>query len=217
MTQPTLTTPRRFQKVPTHDTTVWRAGQAYASALLGAAKSAGQLEAVVGELESLVHDVFDKLPKLEALLSSQFVEQEAKVAMLERAFKGKATPVFLNFLRVVANHGRLDLLRIILLNAHDQLDGLLNRVRVLVSTATALDASAEQRIAGEIRGRLKREPILDKQVHPELIGGIVLRVGDTVYDGSIATRLELIREQMIHRSVHEIQSRRDRFSSAEGN
>jgi F-type H+-transporting ATPase subunit delta len=45
----------------------------------------------------------------------------------------------------------------------------------------------------------------------------VLRVGDTVYDGSVATRLARIRDQMIDRSVHEIQSGRDRFGSAEGN
>ena len=53
-------------------------------------------------------------------------------------------------------------------------------------------------------------------VRPELIGGLVMRVGDTVYDGSISTRLNKLRQQMIDRSVHEIQSRRDRFRSPEG-
>ena len=45
----------------------------------------------------------------------------------------------------------------------------------------------------------------------------MLRVGDTVYDGSVATQLAQMREQMINRSVHEIQSRRDRFRHPDGN
>ena len=49
-----------------------------------------------------------------------------------------------------------------------------------------------------------------------LIGGVVLRVGDTVYDGSVATQLQRTRRQMISRSIHEIQSGRDRFSSPAG-
>ena len=52
---------------------------------------------------------------------------------------------------------------------------------------------------------------------PSLIGGVVLRVGDTVYDGSVARQLEQVREQMIDRSVHEIQSRRNRFGHSAGN
>ena len=58
---------------------------------------------------------------------------------------------------------------------------------------------------------LDGEPVLETLEDPELIGGVVLRVGDTVFDGSVARQLEQLREQMIDRSVHEIQSRRDRF------
>jgi len=61
------------------------------------------------------------------------------------------------------------------------------------------------------------EPVLVRVVDPDLIGGIVFRVGDTVYDGSVASRLEQLRQQMIHRSVNEIQRRRDRFSSTARN
>ena len=52
---------------------------------------------------------------------------------------------------------------------------------------------------------------------PALIGGAVLRVGDVVYDGSIANQLQIIRQEMIDRSVDEIQSRRDRFRNPAGN
>jgi F-type H+-transporting ATPase subunit delta len=75
----------------------------------------------------------------------------------------------------------------------------------------------QQQLSETLRGMLGGQPVLVVNTRPELIGGIVLRVGDTVYDGSVATRLARIRDQMIDRSVHEIQSGRDRFGSAEGN
>jgi F-type H+-transporting ATPase subunit delta len=209
-----LTTPRKFSKLPTYDTGRWRTAIVYAQALIAAAQEAGSVTPVIQEFDSFVDDVLDKLPKLEAVWSSGFVNEEAKEVMIDKAFAKSASPVFLNFLKVVARHGRLDMLRLIHLTAHEEYSKAMGRVRVMVSTAEPLDAPAEQKIEQEIKGRLGLQPVLEKQVHPELIGGIVLRVGDRVYDGSIATQLKRLREKMITRSVHEIQSRRDRFSSA---
>jgi F-type H+-transporting ATPase subunit delta len=73
------------------------------------------------------------------------------------------------------------------------------------------------RIKQQLRDMLGGEPTLVRVVDPDLIGGVVLRVGDTVFDGSVAMRLARVRGQMINRSVHEIQRRRDRFSHPAGN
>ena len=86
-----------------------------------------------------------------------------------------------------------------------------DRVRVRLITATALDADVLERVTGQLRAALGGEPRLQMLVQPGLIGGAVVRIGDTVYDASIATQLETLRQKMIDRSVHEIQSRRDRF------
>ncbi len=208
-----LTTPRKFTKLPTSDTVEWRAAFVYAQALVAAAQEAAAADNVAQEFDSFIDDVLDKLPQLEAVWESSFVDENSKEAMLQKALGDRASPVFLSFLKVVTRHGRLSMLRLIHLAFHEELNRLHNRVRIMVSTAEPLDGIAEERISQEIRTRLKKEPVLEKQVHPELIGGIVLRVGDRVYDGSIATQLERLREQMLTRSVHEIQSRRDRFSS----
>jgi F-type H+-transporting ATPase subunit delta len=209
-----LTTPRRFTKLPTYDTGMWRTAVVYAEALIAAAEKAGVAEAVVQEFDSFVDDVLEPLPKLEAVLTSNFVEEEVKVKMLEKALSGKASPVFLSFLKVLTRHGRLDMLRLVHLTTHEEYDRVKKRMRVMVSTAEPLDADAEQAIVQEIRNRLNLQPIVDRQVRPELIGGMVLRIGDKVYDGSIATQLARLREQMVTRSINEIQSRRDRFSTA---
>ncbi len=86
------------------------------------------------------------------------------------------------------------------------------------STRSAAFARFREVIASlQRRHALGAEPLLTRVVDPELIGGAVLRVGDTVHDGSIANQLEKLRQQMIDRSVHEIQSRRDRFRDPAGN
>ena len=60
---------------------------------------------------------------------------------------------------------------------------------------------------------LRREPVLELTVDPTLLGGLVVRVGDNLFDGSVRTRIDTLRKQLIERSSHEIQSGRDRFSS----
>jgi F-type H+-transporting ATPase subunit delta len=186
----------------------------YARALLAATEAVQQSAAVLDELDSLVADVLDKLPQLDAVLSSALVTPEEKGRLLERAFKGQGSSVLLDFLHVVAQHGRLAYLRQIRGQARRLYGEMQGRVRVEVRTATPLDEQLAGRIADQLRQMLGAQPQLEQVVDPRLIGGLVLRVGDTVLDGSVATRLAGVREQMINRSVHEIQRGRDRFSTA---
>ncbi len=189
-------------------------GALYAKALLSATEAAGQTESVLLEFDSLIANVIDRQPKFESVLASGVVPAEEVVGVIDRAFAGRASPLFLNFLRVLASHGRLKNLRATHKAAHELYNKLRGRVQVRVTTATNLREEMATHIAGAIRGALGREPVLERRVDPDLIGGLVLQIGDTVYDGSVATQFERLRVQMLDRSVHEIQSRRERFSSA---
>ena len=97
---------------------------------------------------------------------------------------------------------------------HDEHRG---RIRVQMATAAPLEDAIATNLSAVLHKMLGGEPQLEHSVDPELIGGVVLRVGDTVYDGSVARQLDQVREHMITRSVHEIQSRRDRFRHPGGN
>lgn len=184
---------------------------AYARALLGATESAGQTQPVLDELDEFVAGVLDQLPQLDAVLSSPLVSAEEKSGLLDRALKDKASALLLNFLHVLAQHGRLNILRQIRSQARQLYGQMLGRVRVEVRTATPLDEQLTGRIRDQLKELLKAEPELNPVVDPSMIGGLLLRVGDTVLDGSVATRLARLREQMINRSIHEIQRRRDSF------
>jgi F-type H+-transporting ATPase subunit delta len=194
------------------DTGQQQVGVLYARSLLAATEAAGQTEAVLAEFDAFVTEVLDKLSGLENVLASALIPAEDKIALLDKALAGKASTLFLNFLKVTANHGRLDCVRAIRRAAHEVYNQLRGRITVTVRSATPLDAASEQQVTDRLRNLVRGEPQLVREVDPDLIGGLVIRVGDTVYDGSVARQLAQLRQQMIDRSVHEIQSRRDRFS-----
>ena len=198
------------------DVGVGHIANVYAAALLGATEKAGNSADVLAEYQSLVDDVLARQPQFAAVLASGLISHDEKVGIIDRAFGGAMTPMLVNFLKVVSHHGRLDCLGAIYRRARELYDEAQGRVRVRLTTVARPEAAQEDRIAAALRAALGAEPILESVSDPELIGGAVLRIGDTVYDGSIANQLESIRQQMIDRSVHEIQSRRDRFRDPAG-
>ena len=189
----------------------------YAKALMHTAERAGTTAAVIEEFDAVVREVLDGFPKLETVLTSALVSPEEKSAVLDRVLKDRASPLLVNFLKVVARHGRLDCLRAIHQQAQAFYDKLRNRILVRLWTATPLDPAALERLAQSLRAKLGGEPLFQQETDPSLIGGAVLRIGDTVYDGSVANQLQNLRQKVIENTAHEIQSRRDRFRNPAGN
>ena len=188
-----------------------RIATVYAEAFLGAAAKEGPIPERIDELDSLVADVLDRFPALETVLASALVSHEEKVGLVDRLLGSRASPHLLRFLKVVSRHGRLDCLRAIQREVHRGYERRQGRVSVRVTTATPLEDAAADRIVESLRKTLEGEPVLRRVVDPGVLGGVIVRVGDTVYDASLAAQLETLRQQIIDRSAHEIQSRRDRF------
>ncbi|HEY2840801.1 MAG TPA: ATP synthase F1 subunit delta [Pirellulales bacterium] len=189
----------------------------YAKALLAATAASGQSGAALDELSAIQRDVFQAYPKLSEILASAFIDVDEKLGILDRTFGGRVSPVVMNFLKVLAKHDRLAVLKDLIQVARDLYIKQQGQLSVEVTTATPLSDSQTAQIQQQLRALLGAEPVLSPQIKPELIGGVVLRVGDTVYDGSVAAQLADMRGRIINRSVHEIQSRRDRFSNSAGN
>jgi F-type H+-transporting ATPase subunit delta len=202
---------------PTSDVGAQRVAHVYAEALLNAAEKPGQTEGVLEELHSLVHDLFPAKPELEAFLASGAVGRDRKAHLIQAVFDKRASDVFTNFLLVLNQHERLDLLRPILTAALEIRDQRARRIRVQVRSAVPLPEDQANRLRQRIREAFQLEPIVQSQVDPDLLGGVVVKVGDWLYDASVRSRLESIRNQLIAKGSHEIQSRRDRFSIASGN
>ncbi|MCS6976960.1 MAG: ATP synthase F1 subunit delta [Gemmatales bacterium] len=190
-----------------------RVAKVYAEALLNAAEKRNQAQEIWEELDSLVTDIFAAKPELEVFLSSGAIGRNAKENVLRKVFEGRASELFLNFLMVLNRHDRLNLLRAVRQSYRDLMNARARRIVVQVRTAAPMEEDQRQRLIDNIRESLHLEPVLEERVDPDLLGGLVLRVGDQMFDGSVRTRLLKLREKLRERSSHEIQSRRDRFSA----
>lgn len=199
------------------DTDAQQVGKLYSRAFLGAAQKAGQTEELLEELGSLVDDVLDKNPAFARMFGSQVMPHDEREAMIDRVFRDRASQLMVNFLKTLSKHGRLGNLRAIRTEAQDLYDQQQGRIKVIVTTALPLEDEVKSAIADAVRQRTGGEPVLIERTRPDLIGGVVVQIGDTLFDGSVAARLRRMREKMIDRSVHEIQSRRDRFRTTDGN
>jgi F-type H+-transporting ATPase subunit delta len=179
-----------------------RIARVYAESLLGAANQSHQADQVLDELGSLVDEVFRAGPLFEEFLTTSAIGRKPKAEALHKAFEGKASELFLNFLLVLNDHQRLDLVRPILRAARELRDERAGRLPVLVTSAAPLPDDQREQLLHDLRQRYDKEPVLTTRVDPALLGGLVVRVGDWLYDGSVRTRLETIRKQLIERGTH---------------
>jgi F-type H+-transporting ATPase subunit delta len=198
------------------DVTAQRVARVYAESLLDAAEKQHAAEAILQELDSLVHDIFRQDPRFEQFLASFAIGREPKAHVLDTVFRGRASDLVLHFLLVLNQHERLELLRPIVRAYRDLFDERTHRVRVAVRSAVPLADDHRQRLLQQLHEAFHFEPILEEGIDPDLVGGMTVRVGDWVYDASVRSRLEAIRDQLISRSSYEIQSGRNRFSDHAG-
>ncbi len=195
------------------DTGTQRVARVYAEALYRAAQQHGQVDELLEQLEALVGGAFGKDSQLEAFLTSGAVGRARKADVIEKGFRGRADDLLVNFLLVLNDHERLGILRSLVSVYRELRDERSGHVRVRVESAVPLADDQRRRLGDRLKSILNKEPVLETKVNPDLLGGVVVQVGDLVMDHSVRTQLDDLRNQILERSSHEIQSGRDRFRS----
>jgi F-type H+-transporting ATPase subunit delta len=191
-------------------------GRVYAEALLNAADKRGTVDDVKAELHELVVETFRRQPEFEDFLSSGAISKDTKQKVIKDVLEGKVSELFFNTLMVLNEHYRLGLLRAVHLVFNQLYDQRHRRVPVRITTAVPLPDDQRDRLVSFFRDSLKLEPVLHTTVDPDILGGMMIRLGDWLLDRSVRTKLKAIEKELIARSTHEIQSRRDRFSHTAG-
>ena len=166
-------------------------GLLYAKALLGAAGS--NVDSVVSELEAVVGECLDKHPNLETALASPRINQEQKESLLDRIFSGRVDATLLNFLKVLCRRDRIASLRAIQATATEMREEQLGKQRVLVTSAQPLTDEQRNNIASALKTAYGKESVLVEKIDETLLGGVVLRIGDEVLDGSVLGKMDSIR------------------------
>lgn len=166
----------------------------YARAVFGIAREKGELDAWLADLAT-IRDVLER-PELAPLLRDPSVSPAEK----RQTVRNSLPPLEqqrLNLVYLLIDRGRTDLIGDIL----EELGRMVNQVRGIevaeVTTAVPLtkeQAEAVARRLGELTGK---EVTLHRAVDPAIVGGIVARVGDKLIDGSVKSRLSLLRERLV--------------------
>jgi len=191
-----------------------RLSKIYAQAIIEAADRKQCRREVIEELGAMVRDVLPKVPKAALVFDSPKVTPEEKSAVINRICAGHVLPTTLHALHVLTRHGRLGMLSHVVAAAERLADELEGRRQATFTTAVQLDAAEQSQIVASVEQSIGANVSPTFIVNPELIGGLIVRIADTVYDHSVATSLVRLRARLKQRSIHEIQYGRDRLGTA---
>jgi F-type H+-transporting ATPase subunit delta len=184
----------------------------YAKAFLTATSSQDQA-ALVEELDSLVGDVLDKFREFDFRLTSSVLSHEEREVLIDNVLGSRASVPVVNLLKTLSQNGRQILVRPVVAAIHKLVGEMRGEYEVRVYVPSELSTELTDGLRQALQSRLGVNAEFHFHVKPELIGGMVVQVGDTVFDGSVRTTLERARRQMVESAVAAIESRPDKFMS----
>jgi F-type H+-transporting ATPase subunit delta len=178
------------------DTTIARN---YAEALLALAKKADDLQAW-GRLIDDVAAAMQRDERLYNFLAAPQVSADQKNAVLAKAYEDRAPRLFLRYLQRLVQNRRQMLIPVIANEYRDLVDEVEGRIHAEVTLATPADEEQRASIARQLTQKLGRPVVPQVRVNPNILGGIIVRIGDRVMDGSVRKRLGILRGRMLARA-----------------
>jgi F-type H+-transporting ATPase subunit delta len=168
----------------------------YAKALFEVASEGGELEKVNKELIAL-QEILEKHPELIMIFNHPAIEMREKQALLGELFRNKSfSPVLKLFLEQVIKNGRLTLLEEIFKTYQEMLNSHQRRLGVEVDSAFPLLEEERLLLERRLSAKFNKKLELILKVDKALLGGIRIKVADTLYDGSLKGRLGVLKEAL---------------------
>ena len=171
------------------------AARRYALALTQEAASLGQSAAVDADVVFL-GETLDNSRELVLLFQSPVVPREKKENVLKALFTDRVSPLTMRFLHLLVSKQREALIPAVVEAVRRLRDTASGTVEAHVRTAKPLSDAETATLQASLEARAGAPVRLAVTVRPELIGGLVVRVGDVVYDRSVRHQLDVLREQL---------------------
>jgi F-type H+-transporting ATPase subunit delta len=175
------------------DTTVARS---YAAALFELGEKHGAHDELALGLNTLT-SLLDADPLIRTFVETPKLDVQRKQRVLRGALEHRVSPLFMNFLLVVLRKRRQRLLRDMAREYGALLDEKMNRVHTQVTLAHEPDDATEERIRNELSRILGKTVVPHVHVNPDIVGGIIVRYGDRVLDGSLRRQLLGLRHRLV--------------------
>jgi F-type H+-transporting ATPase subunit delta len=168
----------------------------YASALFAAASRAGKTDRVEEDLRSL-RTLWESSPRIPEALESPLVPADRKVEVIDKVLARELDSLTAEFLRLLVHKRREQILLAVDEEYRLRLDDARGLVRAQAVVAVPIDDTQRSGLVSGLSQRTGKQIELSIDVDPGIIGGVVVRLGDTVIDGSVRGALERLREQML--------------------
>ena len=170
--------------------------RSYAVTLFELARRQDGLDSFAEGMDTVI-GLLDQNPSFRVFLETPRIADREKKELLKRVF-GKVLPrPLLNFLQVTVDKRRQRLLGLMTEEFHALLDEHHGRTHVTVTVARELDPETLQTLSGKLSALLGTEAIPHIRVKPAVLGGVHLKTGDTVYDGTLRRRIKQLRKQLV--------------------
>lgn len=170
--------------------------RSYAAALFELGEKHNAHDELAAGLNTLV-SLLEADPIIRTFLETPKLDVQRKQRALRAALEGQVSPLFMNFVLLVLRKRRQRLLRDIAREYGGLLDEKMNRVHAQVTLAHEPDDATEERITRELSRILGKTVVPHVLVNPEILGGIIVRYGDRVMDGSLRRQLLALRHRLV--------------------
>ncbi len=177
----------------------------YSKALLMAAENSHILSQVADDMASIA-GLCRQSDDFLVFLQSTVIKTSSKKDTFNQIFKQKIHPLTLNFLLLLAENHRESKLPDICRDFHDMYREKQGIAPVVITTAFQLNNEIRQNITRYLQLKTGKKIELTEKVKPEIIGGLVLRIGDLQYDGSISNQLRKVREELSGKEIFELKN-----------
>ncbi len=171
----------------------------YAQALFLSSQEKSLLDEVEAELKMVVESI-EGSEDLSEIINGYLVPPEGKKAVLVKLFEGKISSQTMNFLKLVVDKNREEHLQEMFTEYKVLADTARKMLEAEVITAAELSPQIQETIKKGLSGHTGKEVSLKIAVDPSLLGGIKIRIGDKVYDGSARRQLQSLKGRL--ESIH---------------
>jgi len=145
---------------------------------------------------ALIQESLDASSELVRFFESPIISREKKDSVVVALFKERVDPLTLKFLRLLVEKRRETLFLLVAQAYRALRDEQLGIISVEARTAQPLDEAEEKKLVQTLETMTKKHVRLHVTLEPDLIGGLIVRIGDTVYDGSVRNQLATLRERL---------------------
>lgn len=178
----------------------------YSKGLFDLAKERNLIDDIAADCQAVLQ-AFESNPSLTSFLQNPKIQKKDKELLIENAFKSNVNQYTYDFIRLLTEKGRIQFLRecaqyfLVLTDVHKGL------IDVDVTSALELSAAQMMELQKKLEQSTSKKVNINRSIDPTILGGMIIKIGNKVIDGSIRTKISKIKESLLKAQVMEVEVR----------